>query len=39
VKTIKYKFCPDGELFIGFLNDHPDYETHGSLTKALLEDL
>lgn len=46
MRTIKYTFWRDGEFFIGFLNDYPDYETQGfskeellSNLKSLLEDI
>lgn len=39
MKTIKYTFWRDGEFFIGFLNDYPDYETQGYSKEELLENL
>jgi len=39
MKTIKYTFWQDGEFFIGFLNDYPDYETQGFLKEELLQNL
>ena len=39
MKTIKYTFWQDGEFFIGFLNDFPDYETQGYSKEELLENL
>jgi predicted RNase H-like HicB family nuclease len=39
MKTIKYTFWQDGEFFIGFLNDYPDYETQGYSKDELLENL
>lgn len=39
MKTIKYTFWEDGEFFIGFLNDYPDYETQGYSKEELLENL
>lgn len=39
MKTIKYTFWQDGEYFIGFLNDYPDYETQGYSKEELLENL
>ncbi len=39
MKTIKYTFWQDGEFFIGFLNDYPDYETQGFSKEELLENL
>jgi len=39
MKTIKYTFWQDGEFFIGFLNDYPDYETQGYSKEELFENL
>lgn len=39
MKTIKYTFWEDGEFFIGFLNDYPDYETQAYSKEELLENL
>jgi len=39
MNTIKYTFWQDGEFFIGFLNDYPDYETQGYSKEELLENL
>ena len=39
MRTIKYTFWRDGEFFIGFLNDYPDYETQGYSKEELLENL
>ena len=39
MKTVKYTYWQDGEFFIGFLNDFPDYETQGSSKEELLENL
>ncbi len=29
MKTVQYTFWQEGEFFIGYLNDYPDYETQG----------
>ncbi|MGI8789113.1 MAG: type II toxin-antitoxin system HicB family antitoxin [Pyrinomonadaceae bacterium] len=39
MKTVQYTFWQDGEFFIGFLNDYPDYETQGYSKDELLENL
>jgi predicted RNase H-like HicB family nuclease len=39
MKNIKYTFWQDGEFFIGFLNDYPDYETQGYSKEELLDNL
>ena len=36
---VKYTFWKDGEFFIGFLNDYPDYETQAFSKEELLENL
>ncbi len=37
MRMTKYTFWQDGEFFIGFLNDYPDYETQG-FSKGELSD-
>ena len=39
MKTVQYTFWQDGEFFIGFLNEYPDYETQGYSKDELLENL
>ena len=39
MKTLKFNFWQDGEFFIGFLNDFPDYETQGYSKEELVENL
>ncbi len=39
MKTVQYTFWQDGEFFIGYLNDYPDYETQGFSKEELLENL
>ncbi len=39
MRTIKYTFWQDGEFFIGFLNDYPDYETQAYSKAELIENL
>ncbi len=39
MRSLKYTFWQDGEFFIGFLNDYPDYETQGFSKGELLENL
>jgi predicted RNase H-like HicB family nuclease len=39
MKTIKYTWWQDGEFYIGFLNDYPDYETQGYSREELMENL
>jgi hypothetical protein len=37
MKTMKYTWWQDGEFFLGYLNDFPEYETQ-ALSKAELID-
>lgn len=37
--TLKYTFWQDGEFFIGFFNDYPDYATQGISKEELVENL
>jgi predicted RNase H-like HicB family nuclease len=39
MRTIKYTFWQDGEFYLGFLNDYPDYETQAYSKEELLENL
>ena len=39
MKTLRYTFWQDGDFFIGFLNDYPDYETQGYSKDELIENL
>ena len=39
MRTLKYTFWQDGEFFLGFLNDYPDYETQGLSKGELIENL
>lgn len=39
MKTIKYTFWEDEGVFVGFLNDYPDYETQGNSKDELLDSL
>jgi predicted RNase H-like HicB family nuclease len=39
MKTVQYTFWRDGEFFIGYLNDYPDYQTQGYSKDELLENL
>ena len=39
MKTLRYTFWQDGEFFLGFLNDYPDYETQGLSKDELVENL
>lgn len=39
MRKLKYTFWQDGEFFLGYLNDYPDYQTQGSSKEELLENL
>ena len=46
MKTMKFTHWKDGEYFLGFLNEYPDYQTQGlskdelvANLKGLLKDL
>jgi len=39
MQMIQYTFRQDGEFFIGYLNDYPNYETQGYSKEELLENL
>lgn len=39
MKKVQYTFWQDGDFFLGFLNDYPDYETQGYSKEELLENL
>ncbi len=39
MKSIKFTFWQDGEFFVGYLNDYPDYETQGLSKEELIENL
>ncbi len=39
MKTVKYTFWQDGDFFIGYLNNYPDYETQGYSKEELIENL
>ncbi|MGI8425479.1 MAG: type II toxin-antitoxin system HicB family antitoxin [Actinomycetota bacterium] len=38
-RNLKYTYWRDGEFFIGFLNDYPDYRTQGTSKEDLIENL
>jgi len=39
MKTVKFTSWQDGEFFIGFLNEYPDYQTQGLHKQELVENL
>jgi predicted RNase H-like HicB family nuclease len=39
MRTLKYTFWQDGEFFLGYLNDYPDYHTQAYSKDKLVENL
>ena len=39
MRTVKFTSWQDGEFFIGFLNEYPDYQTQGMQKEELAENL
>lgn len=39
MRTIKFTSWQDGEFFLGFLNDYPDYQTQAFTREELVENL
>ena len=39
MRALKYTYWQDGEFYIGYLNDFPDYETQAASKAELVESL
>ena len=39
MKTLKFTFWRDGDDYLGFLNDYPDYDTQGKSKAELVSNL
>jgi len=39
MKTVEYTCRKDGDLYLGFLNQYPDYMTQGETKQELQENL
>ncbi len=39
MRTLKYTFWQDGDFYLGFLNEYPDYWTQGTSKEDLLDNL
>ncbi len=39
MKHLRFTYWKDGEYYIGFLNDFPDYESQGKTFEELKENL
>jgi len=39
MRNVKYTFWQDGEFFLGYLNEYPDYWSQGYSKEELMENL
>jgi predicted RNase H-like HicB family nuclease len=39
MRTVEYTFWQDGDFYLGFLNEYPDYCTQGTSKEDLLDHL
>lgn len=39
MKTTKFTYWQDGDYYLGFLNDYPDYQTQGLSKEELIRNL
>jgi predicted RNase H-like HicB family nuclease len=39
MKILKFTYWKDGNYYLGFLNDYPDYETQGLSKEELVKSL
>ena len=39
MKTLKFTYWNDGNYYLGFLNDYPDYQTQGISKEELIGNL
>src|SRR5688572_24371134 len=39
MKTAKFTYWQEGDYYLGFLNDYPDYETQGMSKEELISNL
>jgi len=39
MKAVKFTYWKDGDFYLGFLNDYPDYETQGLSKEELMSNL
>ena len=39
MKTTKFTYWQDGDYYLGFLNDYPDYQTQGMSKEELVKNL
>ncbi len=39
MRTVKYTSWKDGDFYLGYLNDYPDYQTQGYSKEELIANL
>ncbi|MBU1664704.1 MAG: type II toxin-antitoxin system HicB family antitoxin [Gammaproteobacteria bacterium] len=39
MRAIKFTFWRDGDFYLGYLNEYPDYSTQGKTKEELVENL
>ncbi len=39
MKTLRFTYWQDGEYYLGFLNDYPDYQTQAFSKEELIRNL
>ena len=39
MKTTKFTYWQDGDFYLGFLNEYPDYQTQGMSKEELIHNL
>jgi len=39
MKTAKFTYWQDGDYFLGFLNEYPEYQTQGKCKEELVSNL
>lgn len=39
METLKFAYWQDGDYYLGFLNDYPDYQTQGLSKQELVSNL
>ncbi|OGT88325.1 MAG: hypothetical protein A2286_13135 [Gammaproteobacteria bacterium RIFOXYA12_FULL_61_12] len=39
MRTIKFTSWQDGDFYIGFINEYPDYQTQGTSKDELIDNL
>jgi predicted RNase H-like HicB family nuclease len=39
MKTLKFTYWKDGDYYLGFLNDYPNYDTQGMSKEELIKNL